>query len=122
MADFQWQHYLKHPDAAWREFVQNPICTASHRALRGWSPKDAWSVDTYVSQILVGLLTALRAGHSYPADMTEGEWDATLTEMIEGFDAWARHWDYPADEEAARYAKVQRSLKLLRRHFGNLWD
>ena len=68
------------------------------RAKRGWADCDAWSVDYYLSHVLVGLIGRLREnklGHPVMPDCTDIErhdgcgcyekWLAILDEMIEGF-------------------------------------
>ena len=112
---------LRHPLRDYREFVYWPVRSFIERGRRGWSVRDVWCLDGYIAQVMSESLAHLRAhGHGYPGELTAEQWDAILADMESGFRRWANHWDDPDDEEA--YRQVRRSIRLMHRWFGHLWD
>lgn len=103
------------------------------RGKRGWADCDVWSIDGYLSSILPDMLQRLRdTTHGYPIDMTEGEWDRILQEMILGFKAHQSlaQLDF-FDDVSNRIdnAKLdclekqkEHGMKLFVKHFNDLWD
>jgi len=96
-----------------------PVRTFWERGRRGWSVSDTWGLDTYLSRVIAGSVERLRDDlHGHPCDLTPEKWEAILTEIAQGFRSWEQHWD--ADDEA--YRQVQRSIRLMGKWFGHLWD
>lgn len=114
----RWSKY-KGPGAARRA-----IKDFWQRGRRGWADRDTWSFDTYLAELLAGALRHLAEhSHGHPIGLTTEGWLAILSEMADGFEAWAHLYNLAdADEERAAYRKLQRSVRLLHRWFGHLWD
>ncbi len=101
------------------------------RGRRGYSDEDVWGLHYHLSEVLYRSLTDLRNNiHSYPLDFqSSDEWKAVLDEMIEGFylDVLDDEWqiediDERMKEYKRRERKLQRSLTLLKKYYGDLWD
>ena len=94
------------------------------RGRQGWVPSDTWNLDGYLAALLADALTYLRDhGHGHPGNITQETWDGILAEMVEGFAAWRDHdtvASVAAEDEA--YRKLRRSLRLMHRWYGHLWD
>lgn len=102
------------------------------RATRGYSYADTWSFDGTLATYLCGALTEFkRSTVGHPMQMTMKQWEATLDEMKEGFCYYMEHEDdlisgeewrerYDAHEKCIE-EKLNRSFKLLRKHFQSLW-
>lgn len=87
----------------------------------GWCPSDVWSMDTYISGVMGAMIRRMIGDDvGYPAQLEPDEWTAILIEMAEGFEAWADHFS-DIRNESENYKKVQRSIRLMHRHFGSLW-
>jgi hypothetical protein len=64
------------------------------RGKRGWADCDVWSVDYYLTPIIIGMLKKLKeTTHGYPYGLTEKKWDKTLDKMVAGFEAAQRVLD-----------------------------
>ena len=95
-----------------------------HRAKYGWAPSDVWNVDTYISEVLSGMVDHLAVrGQSLPMTVDPLTWDGILAEMSNGFHGWAKHFECDTtEEEEQAYKNVQNSLRLLTEWFSELWD
>lgn len=82
---------------------------------------DAWGADTYIAGVMAGMCEQLRRSCSYPITTTPEEWESILAEMAEGFRRWANHWEDP-DGGREAYRLALRSIRLMHRWFGDLWD
>ncbi len=112
---------LTHPMSEYRKHVYWPIRSFIERGRRGWSVQDTWNLDGYIARVMAESLAYLRVhAHGYPADLTAEKWDAILADMESGFRRWVDHYDDPDEGEA--YRQVQRSIRLMHRHFAGLWD
>lgn len=115
------RHHLGHPVKAYRSAIYWPVRTFWERGRKGVGISDTWGLDTYISKVMAEGIARLRAdAHGYPMTLTEGEWDSVLAEMEQGFRRWSAHWDDPDEDEA--YRQVRRSIRLMHRWFGHLWD
>lgn len=123
------------------ELVKSPIREVKwfiQRGRRGWADKDAWDMHRYLSSVIPDMLDKqIIDGVGYPMDMTQESWDKTRREIASGFLAWQLldednwHDDTLSHKENQKrckkaWAETQKSLdkscKLLAKHFGNLWD
>lgn len=100
----------------------------SQRGERGWSDRDVWGLDHYLSGIMIGSIGHLRdLNHGFPANLTEGEWRDILDAMIDGFqasrDIIEMNYD-PKDrpEYDALHARFENGMDLLKEYFFGLWD
>lgn len=115
------------------------------RGSRGYSDRDVWSIDWYISSWLPNALRQLRDNNNgIPSvmldDMTkepdeaamekaDTKWKEVLTRMIVGFEEY--HKDKECIGEYATYNKerdqnvydmLHESLALFNEYFENLWD
>lgn len=115
------RYHVSHPRRAYRQFVYWPARTFWERGRRGWSVSDTWGLDTYLSRVIAGGVERLRDDlHGYPGGLTPEKWEAILTEIAAGFRGWERHWELDDEDEA--YRQVQKSIRLMGKWFGHLWD
>lgn len=116
-----WYH-ATHPRKAYRQAIYWPVRRFIERGRRGWSVSDTWGFDTYIAGVLADGIERLRDDlHGHPGNLTPEEWESILTEMAAGFRRWANHYDdIPSEDEA--YRAVRKSIRLMHRWFGHLWD
>jgi hypothetical protein len=95
------------------------------RGRRGWAPRDAWNVDTYMCRVGAEMLTHLRDnGIGYPAGSSMEKYQEQLTRIIEPLAAWGddSHYDLFGDEEAEAYHEAQKAWRRFGEMLGGLWD
>jgi hypothetical protein len=114
------------------------------RGKRGYSDRDIWGFNTYLSNVIVeGLKQLKEERHGYPLGLTPKKWDKILVQIIEGFELTYKGVttleEYNKDEKFFKntrrkkqfknYAptktevkKVERAFKLFHNHFCSLWD
>lgn len=95
------------------------------RGMKGFAKSDVWGFNTYLAGVLAGGLTVLRDNlHGCPPELCSKDdetwadegverWRAILDEMIVGFSQEDQHDPTP---------ELQRSLELLAKWWGHLWD
>lgn len=119
------------------------LYTFYHRGRYGWAPRDTWSLDTYLNQVLGHTLIHLAdTSHGSPAgyphkdgaeDTNHAQWEADLRRWGQAFldlHAWQQEefMTYGGDhkarlrEEHRRYQKVRAALRELGPWWGGLWD
>lgn len=83
---------------------------------RGFDDSEIYDLDDTIIKFLVPRLKVFREIHdnSAPKDLTVGQWNAILDEMIEGFEDYV-HSDDMVPE------KYSRALELFKEHFEDLW-
>lgn len=129
---YEAKYYLFHP---WEVFPDTfkEIKYFIQRGRRGYSDRDLWSFDSYLTKVLAGGLKQFidKQPLSFPswreAD-TYDKWIAILKQMQSGFQAvldyetltWEEDSDGKLQKEA--YALQEKSLLLLAKWFNNLWD
>lgn len=93
------------------------------RGKRGYSDRDLWSLDCYLSSWLPDALYDLSMRvHGHPADIkTYDEWTQILRKMARGFQ------EMHQDKSEGRICKScwkqhATTLKLFAKHFHDLWD
>jgi hypothetical protein len=105
------------------------------RLKRGWSDRDAWSADFYLSGVIEGICRHLTGGISYSGDSKE-EWDANLLEVANALHDFREFKDdgpYPdwKDEAAVKeyfakseqlYERQKKALHWVADNFTALWD
>lgn len=96
------------------------------RGRRGYSDRDAWSLDWYLMMWLPKALKQLkRTKHGHPCDLTEESWSKLLDQMIEGLEA-ERKWiamEWESEQESTDLQKKgTEGLNLLVARFHDLWD
>lgn len=114
------QNWLKPRE--WRAFVK----TRYQRARRGYSYRDIWNLDWYLSNVIEKSIIDLRnTSHTYNDDFTEEGWAEALTKMADAFAAHREYHDLEAgDEEALANIKKRwdEGAALFVKYYGSLWD
>ena len=135
-----WRLYVNlttSPASHYRAHVYWPLRTFWERGRRGWSVRDTWSIDYYLSSIIPPMLEHLRDnGHGWPGEpLTVEEWNAILDKIARGFRAHSEvvNMDYIKDgehydrethqpvEDALR-KEWKQGAKLFVKWYGHLWD
>lgn len=104
----------------------------TQRGRRGFSDRDLWNINDHLIMLIPSMIRAWQKkglmGH--PADLTEGQWSGILNEIAGGFEYYMRVenllYDGDTDQYIKDYAKaikgVNKSFKLITKHWGGLWD
>jgi hypothetical protein len=94
------------------------------RGQRGYSDRDIWNLESYLSGWLPSALKVLETSrYGYPQGMTRRGWETRLRIMREGFEAAKRMEDIPSRKET-RYllGRMNKGLRMFSKHFLSLWD
>ena len=96
------------------------------RGYRGYTLRDVYSMDSYLSRIILGMLKDFRKYEDcYPSRMTKEDWEIMINEMIEGFEAYCKNISYPEDSTPDLYEdrrrKFNRGMALFSAYFDNLY-
>ena len=117
---------------------------AVQRVHRGYSDRDCWSINGFLSDIMPGMLRQLKENcHGCPEDLWDDKkdnkcqkWDEVLIEIAQGFEAatsisnldFMRPFKNSEPEETweARRAildkKFDRGIFLFKKYYFSLWD
>lgn len=125
---FGWNyaHLITHP---WKIADESYYRTKwfIQRGWRGYADCDVWSLDGYLTGWMPKALRTLadsKIGH--PMGMTMKGWHTRLEAMADGFDAAEEIQDLKHDhksrEEKEAWRRFNRGMKLVHKHFFNLWD
>lgn len=117
---YNWPYMLKRPweivSWLWRE-----ICWFIQRGLYGYSGRDLWSLDYYLTTWLPPALRELALTvHGHPPELTIEQWQQTLNEIADGLDA-GREWFDEMDNINAP-PEFTKAMEQLHRWFWSLWD
>lgn len=130
-----WNYY-------WGPFaLERNIRKFVERGLHGYSKQDTWSLDDYLTEIIIGGVTELsEATHGVPTEIAEqwggdhdgalAEWRLILNTIVEGFKANKRLSEHEHWEGGVRNYKLEGELvfkrdagmKLFVRWFDALWS
>lgn len=116
--------------------LTNPIRWAWQRLTRGWDDRVIWSIDYHLAEMMPQWLRVLKVKkQGIPGGMFDDpftdltpemeaaaveKWRGVLNEMIAGFEAAKRIIDYDEWKDDRRL--VNRALRLLAKHYFDLWD
>lgn len=105
------------------------------RGKRGYSDRDTWNVDYYLTKTLPGMLRALAdQKHGYPIDWEPRKWEKHLRKAADDIEAHCRfeeEVDFPKTKKAqGKYFKDLKiaqdrtisGMEWVSSHFFNLWD
>lgn len=92
MIDFHYDYNWKYPFHSLKLFIGDFCRDMKYffqRGSRGYSDRDIWSFDYYLSKVICNGLKKLKKDcHGYPEELkTPEKWDKVLQVMIEGFEA-----------------------------------
>jgi hypothetical protein len=96
------------------------------RGRRGYSDRDVWSIDWYITSWMLQALEQLkRDTHGHPIGMSKHSWDTRLDLMVNAFRIARKiqDCDYKTPEEYNLALKqFRRGFNLFKTHFFSLWD
>ena len=145
------EYYWTHPWKFVRDLYKD-VCAFFQRGFRGWADCDVWSLDDYLSEVLIGSLKHLQeiqhgvpnwheteekySKEKYPdmnyqerLELGAKDWWKIMDKMILAFEK-KRQWgnntmktDYYGSEEQTRdEATVEEGMQLFVKWFDALWD
>ena len=129
--NFHWNHYVVYPMRRFRAFYQ--------RGKTGYAQSDRYDGHDYLANIIISLVEDLiKNGTGIPFGFdTQDEWNDELRKIAAGFYAWQLwredNWFVETDNTEERrkacakaekemQKSLEKSMKLLGKHFGHLWD
>ncbi len=139
-AGYNIYYLMLHP---WKilEYWKNQVKYALQRVFRGWDDRAVWSIDYYIADLIVKLLTQLKNHHyGIPIDMFDGlsyedenkcaysekdqkiadeRWCNILQEIIDGFDEYVYN---DVNYDCYKSEKFEKSFELFKKHFIKFWD
>jgi hypothetical protein len=133
-------YLLFHP---WKifEYWSDQIKYAWQRVTNGFDERAIWSIDYYIANLIVKLLTQFKERHhGVPSDMFEGmpyedeqfythseenwkiadeKWCNILQEIIDGFEEYLSN---DINYDCYKSKKFKKSFDLFKKHFVKFWD
>lgn len=115
-------YYLVHPHTYFVELFDNAKWFIQ-RGYRGYSDRDVWSIDWFLTTILPPMLRQLKkTTHGAPLGVGVKRWDKKLEKMAKTFEIGRRIQDYDKDGRKL-YTQFKRELRGdFVEYFFNLWD
>ncbi len=120
---------------------------AYQRITRGYSDRDCWDIDHFLSTIIPPMVRKLKIGSGCPSNVFDKEaknnechkWYDILEEIAQGFEACeaiksgkASEWistesgglrhEFNEEKNKQLTIKYERSMELFAKHFMGLWD
>jgi len=97
------------------------------RGKRGYSDRDLWNLDEYLTDLFISALRYLRKNHyGYPPLITDEEWNGILDKMIAGFVANKviknDSLNLNKKEIKLLQGKFKTGMALLSEWYNYLWD
>jgi hypothetical protein len=95
------------------------------RGKRGYSNRDLWGFDNYLSTMLPTALRQLAdVAHGYPSEdgMTFEKWQEMIRKMADGFEAMSFDVGISQEEYEERKKKFREGMELFIEYYENLWD
>lgn len=145
-----WHYWLRNPKEFFKD-VQRETYSFIHRGIFGWAPRDTWSLDSYLSDILPGLLDCLNdskpgvgytflqkaakklgksVGYGFDYDnetttLAHTMFAQELTEISKDLRKYRdMQWSYKytPDEERQIINKAEKAIKRIASIFPELWS
>lgn len=129
---FNWRYA---PLRWWNSFLRTPRELRHYweRITKGYSYQDVWSLDYHIARVIVGGLADLKkisdgvpgpftvdkAGKELPIKEARANYDATLQEIIDGYQAWIDDDGWVTKPEVKK--KFRRAQILFNKYFGCFW-
>jgi hypothetical protein len=128
-----WEDYIYYPCfRMWYNISDIPseIKYFIQRGMRGYSDRDTWSIDYYLSSWMPGALKQMiKYGNSYPGHgeaNTPKKWKEIVKKIIVGFEASKKIADFDFNSKNNEIKRLQttqiKGLKLFIKWFDALWD
>lgn len=105
------------------------------RGRRGWSDRDIWSLDYYLSTVVIqSVLRLIEIHHGCPQEFFNEKkkgkecekWVVILKQIVEGFEANQKLMDLDYElhskEEKKLKDKWKKGSELFIKHYNSLWD
>jgi len=95
------------------------------RGCRGYSDRDAWSIDWYLCEWMPRALADLKRNtHGHTPGRTRKAWDAKLDRMINAFRIARKiqDYEYKSEDMQAAVKQFRQDFNVVRMHFFDLWD
>lgn len=141
---YNWRYLLTHPWIIIREIYYTTKWFVQ-RGRRGFSDRDNWSIDGYLSDWMPKALRNLKSEHGFPVQvycemfpngdwtqmnevhsaLAHARWHENLEIMAQGFEARVKINDYEykgADELTVLQDQLNEGLRLFSHFYLNLWD
>lgn len=130
---------LNHPLEA---FILQPLREIKYfwqRGRRGYSDRDAWSIDYFLDSFMPQAVRSLKGGHGIPGVLLPNEepneaeykaayerWQIILEKIARGFESHKamENFDIEFGTHAWKFAEqdVKEGMKLFIEYYGALWD
>lgn len=92
---------------------------------RGFDNSELWSLDCTIAKFIAPRLKAFKEVSAdegdHPGSLTEKEWQDILSQMIEGFEIYPDHFNWPSDKQEENWKKVDKAMSLFHKYFFHLW-
>lgn len=96
------------------------------RGYRGYSDRDVWCLDGYITEWLPKALKALKKNNiGYPMGLTNHSWHVKLDKMINAFHIARKiqNYDYKTPKEIqAALKQFHKDFDVFKNHYFSLWD
>jgi hypothetical protein len=109
-------------------FVKREVRFRWERLIKGYCYSDTWNLETHLAEHLCGSIKEFKAAkNGHPSNLTWEEWNDILDKMAFGFCNYVEQVNYmpPIEEWRKHYHEtnvhLDRSFKLLRKYFRDLW-
>lgn len=116
------RHWMLHPWQLWG-VGRAEITHRRQRMKRGWSDRDAWSLDHHLAHVISGAIRYMAdIAHGWPGEpMTYEEWVQILRDIADGFEAHTLGYDGP-EVKAERQVKFNMAMDLFAKYYPHLFD
>ena len=98
----------------------------AQRLTRGFDDSELWSLDCTIAEFIAPRLKAFKehVEHvgDHPCNITLEKWKEILEQMIEGFELYPDHFNWPSTDSNENWTKVYKALELFKNWFFNLWN
>lgn len=95
------------------------------RLERGFDSSELWSLDCTIAEFIAPRLKAFKEvsadNGDHPGRLTQKEWQDILSQMIEGFEIYPDHFNWPNDKQEENWKKVDKAMSLFHKYFFHLW-
>lgn len=98
----------------------------AQRLTRGFDDTEMWSLDCTIAAFIAPRLKVFKEQAAqigdHPVNITSEKWQEILSQMIEGFELYTDHFNWPSDDSNENWKKVYKALELFKNWFMNLWN
>ena len=129
---YAWEDFIYYPTYRFFDKIRgipDEIKYFIQRGRRGYSDRDTWNIDYYLSSWMPQALKKMISyGNGYPgvgAANTPEKWKVIVKKIAKGFQASYKigEFEYNTLTQKKRLQAVQEEgLKLFTKYFDNLWD